>query len=277
MENRIQEKYHITSSPEEILAEMLTKDERVDPFYFIEHFLTLKVNAENKTLHFVTLKELWKSGIAMKRYLEYPNVELHSLDTFFEEINTYIRKSAYLIHFINGIHEKEKYIQIRGISMEMKKVRVISWEENGQAIDREVSFTEYYQTYIETDHSRDIVRIDIYEPISNRGRKHLDRNAILKIVENGILSSGNILCCLWNRHTYNSAKVLCEWFQIFENTVAYLLDHQLLNQDVVIDNNIKELFEVVPDKVSMAHLYRMMKTYNWLLGCMKKSIVGDSL
>ncbi len=257
---------YIYSSPDAFLVEKITKDYRVDPACFIECFMTVKTDVRTKRMYFGTLKELWQRGIAIKRYMEYPYVNIDTIQHFLAEINVYIQHSMYVIQFINKAHEQEKYIFIKDISMGSKKISIVYWNEDHQPIDRELSFDEYYHEYIESDHESGEVRVDIYDPVCGRDRSVVDAPYLISIIEKGTLSSMDIFRGLQKTHRCNTFKILREWFQIFKD-----ISYQLLDENLDITKAEIGLYEADTD-VSIVHLYKMMKTYNKLIIMLKNNI-----
>ena len=54
------------------IAEMIGRDEKSNDYRFYHLFSSLVFDKTKKELRFPILREIWESGVAVKRYLEYP-------------------------------------------------------------------------------------------------------------------------------------------------------------------------------------------------------------
>lgn len=275
MKYSIQNKNLIASSAEASIAEMICKDKRVGQSYFFQLFSSICYNKDRNTLQFISLRELWEYGPVMKRYLEYPDVQGDTLQNFFDEISIYTRRRDYVIHFVDGSQGGEDMNLLKDISVDNQRIKFLSWGPDGGAEETSLSYEEYSERYIYITSSKNRIRFDVYQPVIREERRAIDIEDLMKRLAAGKISVTDMIHCLSDIHKNSafSLKVLNEWFLIFECTVRWLYDEGYLKCSTIIGEKDKKLFMAEVGQNNAMNLYQMLKAYNRLLQCLKKSIL----
>lgn len=54
----------------------------------------LRFDSKRRIVRFISLKELWKTGLIIKKYIEYPCHAYSELENVFSEMNDYLKKGG---------------------------------------------------------------------------------------------------------------------------------------------------------------------------------------
>ena len=95
------EKTYISSSMEAQIAEMMGRDEKSNDYRFYHLFSSLVFDKTKKELRFPILREIWESGVAVKRYLEYPCKSPATMIHVWKSLSEYLSKGAYIVNFVD--------------------------------------------------------------------------------------------------------------------------------------------------------------------------------
>lgn len=257
----------ICSSADASMVEQICKDKRIEVSWFLFLFSTVKYQSRKKSLQFITLKEMWKYGLVIKRYMEYPDVSIDEVTNVFEEIQTYLRQEDYVVHFIDENLESDRINLILNISLADRKVTFRSWSITDVMQEDCLSYEEYFREYMVLDSARNVVRFDIYQPVEQKGRQVAELSLLQKRIEMGRITGMDKLHCLLNANQTNrSFMVMNEWFSVFEKLVSWLQSEKNLKTDIVFSEEERKLFGTGN---AARHLNQMIKVYNKLLERLK--------
>lgn len=254
----------VSSLAESALVELICKDEKIDPSIYFECLSTVYYSASQKTLRFISLKEFWTYGLAIKRYLEYPEVSADEAGKVFEEIDTYLQQGDYVAHLVNGDLDCEDMNIITNISNSEKKVYFITWQPDGKMKVESLLFNEYCQCFFFSISSKKAIRFDIFHLVESEHDKF--NGTYLETIVSGNLSVLDRVRCLFHRKKYNdfSSRVLSDWFLVFEDLVRWMWGEGLLQDDSIITQSDRLLFGYGESK-KCRELYKMLVRYNALL------------
>ena len=95
------EKTYISSSMEAQIADMMGRDEKSNDYRFYHLFSSLVFDKTKKELRLPILREILRSGVAAKRYLEYPCKSPTSMIHVWKSLSEYLSKGAYIVNFVD--------------------------------------------------------------------------------------------------------------------------------------------------------------------------------
>lgn len=114
------------------------------------HCLTtiVKYDEKKKKICFVSLKEWWKSGLFIKKYVEYPYSSSSQLDGGFDEMNYYLEKGGYIVHFLDENIVSEDIVYVVDILMHRNEIRFVSKSLSGNIEEELIPFEEYCKRFL---------------------------------------------------------------------------------------------------------------------------------
>ena len=83
------------------IAEMMGRDEKSNDYRFYHLFSSLVFDKTKKELRLPILREIWRSGVAVKRYLEYPCKSPTTMIHVWKSLSEYLSKGAYIVNFVD--------------------------------------------------------------------------------------------------------------------------------------------------------------------------------
>lgn len=261
----------ISSSAESSMIELICKDDRISNTLFFELFATIYYDVQEKMLRFISLREFWGYGVVMKRYLEYPYVQLSQIDRVFKEIYGYLCRKDYVIHFVDLNRECEEMQLVINVSLEERKVFFRSWGMGSEMKECFLTFDEYYKKYVSSDSQHSIMRFDIFQPIKKE--KNELRAGLMKRLQKGGISIINLYQCLINgKSIRRNLQVLKEWFFVFEEFTSILCCEGMLKSGTLVSGEERELFIGNKIRNKKRELYCLTKLYNKLLKRLKENL-----
>lgn len=256
----------IVSSVEAFIAELIAKDQKIDKIYFYEIFLTVFWNAEKSVLQFASLKGVWERGLVMKRYLEYPIEQPNLLQDVFAELNIYLNKGNYVLHFTERNLGFEVINLILGVSVPDRKVNFLTWQSKDGIVKNSLSYEEYGDKYMSFCSLTKMMRFDIYQPIAKNNEGIIDLHALLNKLQAGkipLFDRKHCLFCAANRVT--SSQVLQEWFSIVEEVLDWLYEEKIIRTADILSDRERRLFKTDIMGISIRNLHQMLKGYNKII------------
>ena len=104
---------YVTSSTEnraveEICCDICDKEKSIQYLAAVVQY-----DKKKKKICFASLKELWKTGLLIKKYVEYPYNTEKQLENGFAEIAFYLKRGGYIVHFldVNVVSDDIVYIK----------------------------------------------------------------------------------------------------------------------------------------------------------------------
>lgn len=253
------------------MLEQICRDKRVDDAWFLNFFSTVTYSASKKVLQFIPLKEMWKYGLVVKRYLEYPSISVEELDDVFEEIQYYLQQKDYIVHFVDEALESDRINLILNISLRDRKVTFRSWSLSGEMQENLLPYEEYGKRYMACGLSGGVVRFDIYSPVKQKEEKKINWSVLQKRIQGSRISIINRKRCLSNKKGISaSSKVMREWFTVFQDVISQFCGEEAFQLPFVISEEERRLFQTDTGYDDAKHLEQMIKVYNKLLGRLEK-------
>lgn len=272
----LQENTDIISSADASMIDQICRDKRVDNSWLFFFFLTVRYDIQKKSLRFMSMKEMWKYGLVVKRYIEYPNNQVVGESGVFEEIGGYIQRNDYVLHYTDENLENDDVNMILRISLPERKVDFRSWHPDGSVTEESLTYKEYCERHTSYISSLSKMRFDIYQPTYNAKEMVVRVDNMLTRVNDGKISKLDRIRCLNNSRSLNvSLKVLQEWFFVFEQTIDWLCKEGVLNGNTVYSEDERQLFKTDVGCDIPKYLNQMIRVYNKLMDRLKKELWGD--
>ena len=259
------EKTYISSSMEAQIAEMIGRDEKSNDYRFYHLFSSLVFDKTKKELRFPILREIWRSGVAVKRYLEYPCKSPTTMIHVWKSVSEYLSKGAYIVNFVDEKKVCEDIILIVAIDEKKRLVTIRYKKLTGDIVEQTLSFEEYADDFLSESIQKHLVRFDIFDIVKQTGQ--VDRKEIREHWENAKLSFCEQRKCM--KKVMNMEKVLGEWFVVFQNAVSYLAEKGVMNQSPLVQSDY-ELFSC-----ESKNLGKKLKRYCEILSNASDYIMGE--
>lgn len=264
----------ITSSIEAMMAERIYNDERAGKLSFFERFSEVHFDEKTRGLRLASLRELWKDGFAMKRYMEYPCACSSNLDKVFEEIDFYLQKGDLVIRYIDRESVCEGMNWITGIHTADCKINFRTMAFNGEVLEESLTYEAYCKRFLTFRDNNSRVRFDIYQPLMRmkRDKQEIDPVVLGKNLIHQKISPLCMISCLFHVRRVGtvSRKVLCEWFQIFKKYEHYLQEEGCFNDACVESREENLLFSMDSEQNGFIHMFQLIRGYNRILDRTRK-------
>ena len=196
-------------------------------FVFPFLFSSLVFDKTKKELRLPILREIWRSGVAVKRYLEYPCKSPTTMIHVWKSLSEYLSKGAYIVNFVDEKKVCEDIILIVAIDEKKRLVTIRYKKLTGDIVEQTLLFEEYADDFLSESIQKHLVRFDIFDIVKQTGQ--VDRKEIREHWENAKLSFWEQRKCM--KKVMNMEKVLGEWFVVFQNAVSYLAEKGLVQSD----------------------------------------------
>ncbi len=259
------EKTYISSSMESQIAEMMGRNENCDVCLFYHLFSSLVFDKKKKELRFPTLREFWKSGVAVKRYLEYPCKSLTAIKPVWNLLSQYLRKGSYIVNFVDEKKVCEDIVLILSIDEKKRLITIRYKQLTGDVIEKTLLFEEYAGDFLSENIRKHLLRFDIFDVVKQEGR--IDRKELRKHMGNAKLSFWDRKKCM--KKGTDMDKVLSEWFIIFQKAISCLLEKGVINQSPLNPSD-DTLFSSANKNLKMK-----LKRYDVILSNVPTYITGE--
>ena len=176
------EKTYISSSMETQIAEMIVRDEKSNDYRFYHLFSSLVFDKTKKELRFPILREIWRSGVAVKRYLEYPCKSPTTMIHVWKSLSEYLSKGAYIANFVDEKKVCEDIILIAAIDEKKRLVTIRYKKLTGDIVEQTLLFEEYADDFLSESFQKHLVRFDIFDIVKQTGQ--VDRKEVREHWEN---------------------------------------------------------------------------------------------
>ena len=125
------------------IAEMMGRDEKSNDYRFYHLFSSLVFDKTKKELRLPILREIWRSGVAVKRYLEYPCKSPTTMIHVWKSLSEYLSKGAYIVNFVDEKKVCEDIILIVAIDEKKRLVTIRYKKLTGDIVEQTLLFEEY--------------------------------------------------------------------------------------------------------------------------------------
>ena len=142
------EKTYISSSMEAQIAEMMGRDEKSNDYRFYHLFSSLVFDKTKKELRLPILREIWRSGVAVKRYLEYPCKSPTTMIHVWKSLSEYLSKGAYIVNFVDEKKVCEDIILIVAIDEKKRLVTIRYKKLTEDIVEQTLLFEEYADDFL---------------------------------------------------------------------------------------------------------------------------------
>ena len=263
----------VSSCAEAAVIEMICKDKKMNQSNYFQVFSTVRYSTSQKSLRFKSLKEFWSDGFVIKRYLEYPDVDPPGISKVFEEINRYLQRGDYVVHFVDDNLNDEEINIITNISCSNGMICFRTWQPDGKMKESSLFFKEYCNLFFPHMTVIDTMRFDIFHLVKEECIQ-FDETRVLKSIKEGSLSVPTIILCILHKKAdhYTSFKILCRWFVVFEEFIHWIGEEGLLSGPSFITEKDRQIFKGDREKNCKA-LIQMLVRYNNLLRTLKVCFV----
>ena len=164
------EKTYISSSMEAQIAEMMGRDEKSNDYRFYHLFSSLVFDKTKKELRLPILREIWRSGVAVKRYLEYPCKSPTTMIHVWKSLSEYLSKGAYIVNFVDEKKVCEDIILIVAIDEKKRLVTIRYKKLTGDIVEQTLLFEEYADDFLSESIQKHLVRFDIFDIVKQTGQ-----------------------------------------------------------------------------------------------------------
>ena len=251
---------YITSSPEKSIIKKICCD-ICDKETSIQYLATLvRYDKKKKKICFASLKELWKTGLLIKKYVEYPYNTEKQLENGFAEIAFYLKRGGYIVHFLDVNVVSDDIVYIKDIFMDSREIQFVSKGFSGDIVEERASIEQYCNRFLTSENKRLKLRFDVY--------CYIEESQICKrrIVSKKIGFRDEVLC-LSRRKKFlgDSRQVLCEWFQLLTNVLEQRQEFVIDDDNGIIDSRDMELFLKIPNQNRKKYLHHLIKRYNRII------------
>lgn len=254
----------IESSTDSSVIQSICRDERIDSLWENALFLNVVFSAKEKGLRFLNFRDMWKCGLTVKRYVEYPDITSCSIHYVFDELYHYLQRGDYVLHCVGDDLDSDNRNRIVAVFPLEQTVTVQTWE-NDRMYEETMAYEEYYESYVFRRSPREVMRFDMYRPVGRMGSHTHAVEEMKKRLKRGRISALNRVRCLSSKSSIpHSVNVLKEWFSVFEDTLL------LCRMPMPLKEEEQRLFQTGMSGNMRKHLNQMISIHNRCLQSLGK-------